>query len=395
MTFEELGVRDDLRKAIEELGFENPMPVQEKVIPHLLHNDSDVVALAQTGTGKTAAFGLPLLQRIDPSLHKPQALILSPTRELCLQIGSDLADFSKYMPEVKVLPVYGGSSIESQIRSLKQGVQIIVATPGRLIDLIKRGVVKLDNVHTVVLDEADEMLNMGFVDSINEILDHVPDDRKLLLFSATMPAEVAKIAKRYMRGPKEIVVGTRNEGAANVRHIYYMVPARDKYATLKRVADYNPNIYAIIFCRTRRDTQEIADALIHDGYNADALHGDLSQQQRDLTMRKFRDHVTTMLVATDVAARGIDVDDLTHVINYGLPEDTAVYTHRSGRTGRAGKAGTSVAIIHSREKGRLREIERIIGKTFEHKDVPTPERIIEKQLYSLADRLERVVVNEV
>ena len=252
----------------------------------------------------------------------------------------------------------------------------------------------LDDVHTVVLDEADEMLNMGFVDSINEILDHVPDDRKLLLFSATMPAEVARIAGRYMREPKEIVVGTRNEGAANVRHIYYMVQARDKYATLKRVADYNPNIYAIIFCRTRRDTQEIADALIHDGYNADALHGDLSQQQRDLTMRKFRDRVTRLLVATDVAARGLDVDDLTHVINYGLPDDAAVYTHRSGRTGRAGKTGVSVAIIHSREKGKLREIERIIGKTFERKDVPTPDRIIEKQLYSLADRLERVAVND-
>lgn len=393
-SFEELGVMPELLRAIGDMGFVNPMPVQEQVIPELLGDNRDLVALAQTGTGKTAAFGLPLLQLIDSSRREPQALVLAPTRELCLQIAGDLADFSKYMPEVEVLPVYGGSSIESQIRALRAGVQIIVATPGRLIDLINRGVVSLSGVHTVVLDEADEMLNMGFVDSINEILDHVPDDRKLLLFSATMPAEVAKIAKRYMRGPKEIVVGTRNEGAANVRHIYYMVPARDKYATLKRVADYNPNIYAIIFCRTRRDTQEIADALIHDGYNADALHGDLSQQQRDLTMRKFRDHVTTMLVATDVAARGIDVDDLTHVINYGLPEDTAVYTHRSGRTGRAGKAGTSVAIIHSREKGRLREIERIIGKTFEHKDVPTPERIIEKQLYSLADRLERVVVNE-
>ena len=394
MTFEELGVNEPLRHAIAELGFENPMPVQEKVIPHLLSADGDVVALAQTGTGKTAAFGLPVIQRIDISLEKPQALVLAPTRELCLQIASDLADFSRYIPELRILPVYGGSSIESQIRALRNGVQIIVATPGRLIDLINRGVVELDNVHTVILDEADEMLNMGFVDSINDILDHVPADRKLLLFSATMPSEVARIASQYMKDPKEIVVGTRNEGAANVRHIYYMVPARDKYATLKRVADYNPNIYAIIFCRTRRDTQEIADALIHDGYNADALHGDLSQQQRDLTMRKFRDRVTTLLVATDVAARGLDVDDLTHVINYGLPDDTAVYTHRSGRTGRAGKTGTSVAIIHSREKGRLREIERSIGKKFEHKDVPTPERIIEKQLYSLADRLERVAVND-
>ena len=393
-SFEELGVMPALLRAIADMGFENPMPVQEQVIPELLGDNRDLVALAQTGTGKTAAFGLPLLQLVDAARRVPQALVLAPTRELCLQIAGDLADFSKYMPDVEVLPVYGGSSIESQIRALRKGVQIIVATPGRLIDLIGRGTVSLDEVHTVVLDEADEMLNMGFVDSINEILDHVPDDRKLLLFSATMPAEVARIAKRYMRGPKEIVVGVRNEGAANVRHIYYMVPARDKYATLKRVADYTPNIYAIIFCRTRRDTQEIADALIHDGYNADALHGDLSQQQRDLTMRKFRDRVTTMLVATDVAARGLDVDDLTHVINYGLPEDTAVYTHRSGRTGRAGKTGVSVAIIHSREKGRLREIERIIGKKFEHQDVPTPYRIIEKQLYSLADRIERVAVND-
>ncbi len=394
MTFEELGVRDDLRRAIEELGFESPMPVQEKVIPHLLSRDGDVVALAQTGTGKTAAFGLPLLQRIDTSVDRPQALILSPTRELCLQIGSDLADFSKYMPDVRVLPVYGGSSIESQIRALRRGVQIIVATPGRLIDLIKRGEVKLDDVHTVVLDEADEMLNMGFLDSIDEILASVPSDRKMLMFSATMPDEIARIAKKYMHDPVEFVVGNRNEGAANVRHIYYMVNARDKYLALKRVADDNPSIYGIIFCRTRRDTQEVADKLIADGYNADALHGDLSQQQRDLVMRKFRDRVITLLVATDVAARGLDVDDLTHVINFGLPDDPAVYTHRSGRTGRAGKTGVSVAIIHSREKGKLREIEKKIGKKFERKEVPTPRHIIEKQLYNLADRLERVEVDD-
>lgn len=394
MTFEELGVSEPLRHAIEDLGFETPMPVQEKVIPHLLGQEGDVVALAQTGTGKTAAFGLPVLQRIDVERHVPQALILSPTRELCLQIASDLVDFSKYIPGLSVLPVYGGSSIQSQIHALREGVQIIVATPGRLIDLINRGVVKLDDVHTVILDEADEMLNMGFVDSINEILEHVPSDRKMLMFSATMPAEIAKIAKRFMHDPVEFVVGTRNEGAANVRHIYYMVHARDKYLALKRIADNSPNIYAIIFCRTRRDTQEVAENLIRDGYNADALHGDLSQQQRDMVMKKFRDRVVTLLVATDVAARGLDVDDLTHVINYGLPEDTAVYTHRSGRTGRAGKTGVSIAIIHSRERGKLREIERIIGKTFERKEVPTPDHIIEKQLFWLADRLERVEVSD-
>lgn len=394
MTFQDLGVREDLLKAIAELGFEAPMPVQEKVIPVLLNEDHDLVGLAQTGTGKTAAFGLPVIQRVDTEMRRPQALILAPTRELCLQIAGDLADYSKYTPGLRVLPVYGGSSIESQIRSLREGVQIIVATPGRLIDLIDRGVVKLDDVHTVVLDEADEMLNMGFVDSITAILSHVPEQRKMLLFSATMPAEVAKIAKRFMKDPEEIVIGTRNEGATNVRHIYYMVNARDKYLALKRIADNNPNIYAIIFCRTRRDTQEVADKLIQDGYNADALHGDLSQQQRDIVMKKFRDRVITMLVATDVAARGLDVDDLTHVINYGLPDDTAVYTHRSGRTGRAGKTGVSIAIIHSREKGKLREIERIIGKKFERKEVPTPEHIIEKQLYNLADRIERVEVND-
>ncbi len=394
ISFEELGVNENLRRAIEEMGFENPMPVQEKVIPELLNADHDVVALAQTGTGKTAAFGLPVIQRTDTERRVPQALILAPTRELCLQIAGDLADYSKYVDNLEVLPVYGGSSIESQIRQLKHGVQIIVATPGRLIDLINRGVVKLGDVHTVILDEADEMLNMGFVDSINEILEHVPADRKMLMFSATMPKEVSKIANKYMHTPQEIVIGNRNEGAENVRHIYYMVNARDKYLALKRIVDNSPNIYAIIFCRTRRDTQEIADNLISDGYNAEALHGDLSQAQRDLVMKKFRDRVLPILVATDVAARGLDVDDLTHVINYGLPEDVSVYTHRSGRTGRAGKTGVSVAIIHSREKGRLREIERIIGKTFEHKDVPTPEHIIEKQLYNLADRLEKVEVPE-
>lgn len=393
-TFEELGVREDLLKAIDEMGFVMPMPIQELVIPHLLTSDNDVVALAQTGTGKTAAYGLPVIQRTDTKINRPQVLILAPTRELCLQIGSDLADFSKYVENLSILPVYGGSSIESQIRSLKKGVQIIVATPGRLIDLINRNTVSLDGVHTVILDEADEMLNMGFVESIEEILANVPYDRKMLMFSATMPTEIAKIAKKYMHNPEEYVVGTRNEGAENVRHVYFMVHARDKYKALKRVADYNPNIYGIIFCRTRRETQEVADWLIQDGYNADSLHGDLSQAQRDMVMKKFRERNLQLLVATDVAARGLDVTDLTHVINYGLPDDIATYTHRSGRTGRAGKTGVSVSIVHSKEKGKIRDIEKRIGKKFEYMEVPKPVQIIEKQLYNLADRIEKVDVDD-
>ena len=311
------------------------MPVQEEVIPYLLGQGNDVIALAQTGTGKTAAFGIPLLQRTDPTKKETQALILSPTRELCLQIADDLNAFAKYMDGMHILPVYGGASIEAQIRSLRHGVQIIVATPGRLIDLMNRGVAKLDNVSNVVLDEADEMLNMGFTDSINAIFEGVPRDRNTLLFSATMGKEIEKIAKSYLNDYKEIVVGSRNEGAENVNHVYYMVNAKDKYLALKRIVDYYPNIYGIVFCRTKIETQEIADKLIKDGYNAEALHGDLSQQQRDLTMQKFRKHITQLLVATDVAARGLDVDDLTHVINYGLPDDIESYTHRSGRTGRA------------------------------------------------------------
>ena len=392
--FASLGVAPKLLEAIYEMGFEHPMPIQEMVIPHLLHADGDVVGLAQTGTGKTAAFGLPVLQRVDAAEAVPQALVIAPTRELCLQIAGDLADFAKYEEGVKILPVYGGSSIESQIRSLRRGVQVVVATPGRLLDLIKRGEVKLSHVNTVILDEADEMLNMGFIEDIEEILTHVPEERKMLMFSATMPPEIARIAKRFMKDPVEFVAGNRNEGAKNVKHIYYMVKAHDRYLALKRIADNNPDIYAIIFCRTRKETQEIADKLIADGYNADCLHGDLSQAQRDLAMKKFHDRVTQLLVATDVAARGLDVDDLTHVINYGLPDDVAVYTHRSGRTGRAGKTGVSIAIIHSREKSRLRLIEKKIGKEFEYRKVPTPDHIIEKQLYHLADRLERVEVNE-
>lgn len=393
-SFADLGVEPRLLRAIGEMGFEHPMPIQEMVIPHLLNREGDVVGLAQTGTGKTAAFGLPLLQRIDVSVEKPQALIIAPTRELCLQIAGDLADFSKYVDGLRVLPVYGGSSIDSQIRSMRKGVQVIVATPGRLIDLINRGEVKLGDVHTVILDEADEMLNMGFLDDINEILTHVPEERKMLMFSATMPKEIAGIAKRFMHDPVEFVAGNRNEGTKNVRHIYYMVKAHDKYLALKRVVDNSPNIYGIVFCRTKKETQEVADKLIADGYNADCLHGDLSQAQRDLAMKKFRDHVTQLLVATDVAARGLDVDDLTHVINFGLPDDVAVYTHRSGRTGRANKTGVSVSIIHVREKSKIRQIEKILGREFEYRKVPTPEHIIEKQLYNLADRLERVQVNE-
>lgn len=394
MTFEELGVREDLLRAIADMGYVAPMPVQEKVIPHLLNEDSDVVALAQTGTGKTAAFGLPTLQRTDVSSRATQALILDPTRELCLQTASDLADYSKYIDGLNILAVYGGASIENQIKALSRGVQVIVATPGRLLDLIKRRKVDLAEVKTVILDEADEMLNMGFVDDINEILEYVPEQRKMLLFSATMPAEIAGIAKNYMHNPTEYVVGTRNEGSANVQHCYYMVKASDKYLALKRIVDSRPRIYGIVFCRTRAMAKEVADNLIQDGYNADALHGDLSQAQRDAVMKKFRERNLQILVATDVAARGLDVDDLTHIISYSLPDDNDVYNHRSGRTGRAGKTGTSIAIIHSRERNKLRDIEKHIGKTFERREVPQAEEIIGKQLHSLIDKLERVDVNE-
>ena len=335
-TFKELGVSEDICRAIEELGFEQPMPVQEEVIPYLLGNGNDVIALAQTGTGKTAAYGIPVLQKTNPDNKATQALILSPTRELCLQIADDLTDFSKYIQGLHVAAVYGGASIEMQIRQLRKGAQIIVATPGRLIDLMKRGVAQLDEVNNVVLDEADEMLNMGFTESINAIFEGVPTNRNTLLFSATMSREIEKIARNYLNNHKEIVVGSRNEGAEKVNHIYYLVNAKDKYPALKRLVDLYPRIFAIIFCRTKLETQEIADKLIRDGYNAEALHGDLSQQQRDLTMQKFRNHNVQFLVATDVAARGLDVDDLTHVINYGLPDDIESYTHRSGRTGRAG-----------------------------------------------------------
>ena len=402
-TFEELGVCEEIRKAIEEMGFVQPMPVQEEVIPYLLGNRNDVIALAQTGTGKTAAFGIPVLQRIAekprPQMGEigrgiPLALVLAPTRELCLQIADDMRDFAKYLDGIHIEAVYGGASIEQQIRALRKGVQVVVATPGRLIDLMKRGVAQLDDVQNVVLDEADEMLNMGFQESIDAILEGVPENRNTLLFSATMSKDIERIAKGYLHDYKEIVVGSRNEGAEHVNHIYYMVNAKDKYLVLKRLVDYYPRIFAIIFCRTKIETQEVADKLIKDGYNAEALHGDLSQQQRDLTMQKFRQHTVQLLVATDVAARGLDVDDLTHVINYGLPDDIENYTHRSGRTGRAGKKGTSISIVHSREKFKIRNIEKEIGKQFEQGTIPSAEEICKKQLYKVMDQIVKADVDE-
>ena len=365
-TFEELGVNAAIRKAIEELGFVQPMPVQEEVIPYLLGNENDIIALAQTGTGKTAAFGIPLLERIDTSRRETQALVLSPTRELCLQITDDLRDFSKYMEGIHVEAVYGGAAIESQVRALKQGVQIIVATPGRLVDLMHRGKAHLEEVTNIVLDEADEMLNMGFSDSINEIFESLSADHHTLMFSATMSKEVERVAQTYLH----------------------------EYLALKRIVDYYPRIFAIIFCRTKIETQEIADKLIKDGYNAESLHGDLSQQQRDLTMQKFRNHLTQLLVATDVAARGLDVDDLTHVINFGLPDDIENYTHRSGRTGRAGKKGTSISIIHSREKHKIRNIEKEIGKEFVKAEIPSAEEICKKQLYKVMDQIVKTDVDD-
>ncbi len=393
-TFEELGVCEQIRKAIDELGFVHPMPVQEAVIPYLLGNENDVIALAQTGTGKTAAFGIPLLERIDTTQRYTQALVLSPTRELCLQIADDLRDFAKYIDGLHVEAVYGGAAIEPQMRALKKGVEIIVATPGRLVDLMHRGKADLSQVTNIVLDEADEMLNMGFSDSINEIFESLSEEHHTLMFSATMSKEVERVAKKYLHDYKEIVVGSRNEGAESVNHIYYMVNAKDKYLALKRIVDFYPRIFAIIFCRTKIETQEVADKLIKDGYNAESLHGDLSQQQRDLTMQKFRNHLTQLLVATDVAARGLDVDDLTHVINFGLPDDIESYTHRSGRTGRAGKKGTSISIVHSREKFKIRNIEKIICKEFVKAEIPSAEEICKKQLYKVMDQIVKTDVDD-
>lgn len=394
MTFEEIGIDKKYIRAIEELGFKHPMPVQQEVIPHLMKEDyEDLIVLAQTGTGKTAAFGLPLIQKTNPDLKHVQHLILCPTRELCLQISDDLAAYAKYESAVKITAVFGGASMERQIKIVKKGVHIISATPGRLIDLIKRRVINISKVETVVLDEADEMLNMGFRDELEAILKETPKNKNTLLFSATMPNEVRKMANRYMDDPEEITIGKKNVGAINVTHESYMVHARDRYLALKRIVDYSPDIYGIVFCRTRKETQEVAEWLIKDGYNADSLHGDLSQPQRDKVMAKFRVKNIKLLVATDVAARGLDVDNLTHIINYNLPDELEIYTHRSGRTGRAGRTGTSIVIANLKEKHKLQQIEKQIDKKFDNKPVPLGRDICEKQLFHLVDKMEKVEVD--
>lgn len=394
-TFKKMGLAPELLHAIEDLGFTEPTPIQQKAIPLILNSATDYVVLAQTGTGKTAAFGLPVLQLGDPDLSQLQTLILCPTRELCLQISTEITRFSKYMPGNSVTAVYGGASIQDQIRSLKSKRQIVVGTPGRVLDLINRKVLDLSAIRWLVLDEADEMLNMGFKEDLDAILGQTPKEKQTLLFSATMPAEVTKISRTYMNAPEEISVGKRNSGADNVTHEYYMVHAKDRYAALKRVADMNPSIYGIVFCRTRVETKEVAEKLMQDGYNADALHGDLSQSQRDYVMSRFRMKNIQMLVATDVAARGLDVHDLTHIINYNLPDDPEVYVHRSGRTGRAGKTGISVSLVHVKESGRIRELERITVKQFEKKQVPGGREICEKQLINLVDKVKSTQVDEI
>jgi ATP-dependent RNA helicase DeaD len=394
LNFIEMGFSPELLKGIEKLGFTQPTPIQEKVAPTILTTDKDLVGLAQTGTGKTAAFGLPLIELTDVAQNEVQTLILAPTRELCMQITKDLESFSKYTKGLKVVAIYGGAPIETQLKKLRDGVHIIVATPGRMLDVIKRKAVKINKIRTLVLDEADEMLNMGFRDELDNILETTPPTKRTLLFSATMPKEVARIAKNYMDDPVKITVGNQNSGAENIRHIYYQVHAKDRYLALKRIADINPDIYGIVFCRTRRETKEVADKLIKDGYNADALHGDLSQAQRDQVMKRFREGNLQMLVATDVAARGIDVNDITHIINYNLPEELATYTHRSGSTGRAGKSGISIAIVNFREKSKIPQIEKIIGKKFEKLPVPNGEEICKKQLFRLIDRMDKAEVDE-
>ena len=392
--FSTLGIRHDIVNAITELGFENPTPIQEQAIPVLLSGSNDFVGLAQTGTGKTAAFGLPLLELLDFSQNYPQALILCPTRELCLQITNDLKNYAKNLPDVHVVAVYGGAAISDQLRQIKRGVQIVVATPGRMLDIINRKAVDFTKVKYVVLDEADEMLNMGFQEDIDQILFTTPEDKKTWLFSATMPGEVRRIAKKYMTDPFELTMGTKNTGNVNIEHEYYVVKARDKYAAFKRIVDFNPEIFGIVFCRTKIETQEIAEALMKDGYNADSLHGDLSQQQRDRVMKRYRDRSLQLLIATDVAARGIDVNDVTHVINYSLPDEIENYTHRSGRTARAGKSGISIAIINSKESGKIRQIERVIGKQFTKAEIPSGFDVCEKQLFGLVHKVHNVAVSE-
>ena len=391
--FEQLGLDEPSLKAINDMGFETPSEIQQKAIPTLLANGADMVALAQTGTGKTAAFGFPLLQLIDTDSRVTQGLILSPTRELCLQIASELRNYAKYLPKVNVVAVYGGASIEEQARSLKKGAQIIVATPGRMQDMIRRNFVDITNINYCVLDEADEMLNMGFYEDITAILSHTPQEKSTWLFSATMPNEVAKIARKFMRKPIEITVGTRNQATSTVQHEYYIVSGRHRYQALKRLADANPDIFSVVFCRTKRDTQAVAEKLIEDGYNAAALHGDLSQNQRDLVMKSFRARQIQMLVATDVAARGIDVDDITHVIHYQLPDEIETYNHRSGRTGRAGKSGISMVILPKSEVKKIKTIEKMIGQPFEQKQLPSGMEICEIQLYHLANNLKNTEVN--
>ena len=394
MTFKELNLRAEILSAVEELGYEQPMPVQEQVIPYMLTEVSDLVALAQTGTGKTAAFGLPILNMIDVKRRDVQALVLAPTRELCIQICNDLKGYSKNMSDIHIVPVYGGEDIRKQLKELDRTPQIIVATPGRLIDLTERGKIQLGNINYLVFDEADEMLNMGFKEDIETILKETPDTRRTLLFSATMPAEIQRIARQYMHDYKEITVGVRNSGTENVEHIYYVSQARQRYLVLKRIVDLNPDIYGIVFCRTRQETKEVAEKLMHDGYNADALHGDLSQPQRDSVMQKFRIRNVQLLVATDVAARGLDVSDLTHVINYNLPDDVEIYTHRSGRTGRANKTGISVSIIHSKEKFKIKDIERMLKRKFEQRQIPNGLEVCKKQLFYQIDKMQNVEVNE-
>ncbi len=392
--FDQELLSSEIKKAIEKLGFVEPTPIQEQTIPLILNSKSDLIALAQTGTGKTAGFGLPILQQIDIDDKNVQAIVLSPTRELAMQISKDLESYSKYQSGLKIAVVYGGANIETQIKKLKKGVHIVVGTPGRTLDLIKRKVLKINNINWVVLDEADEMLNMGFREELDNILENTPDEKQTLLFSATMPEGVREIADNYLKNPEEIAVARRNIGAENIEHFCYTVKAANRYLALKRIADYNPNIYGIIFCRTRRETKEVASNLIEDGYNADALHGDLSQAQRDYVMDRFRTKQLQLLVATDVAARGLDIDELTHIINYNLPDDSEVYIHRSGRTGRAGKRGISIIITHSREGRKIREIEKIVGKKFEQKKVPQGEEICEKRLYNLMDKIENIIVDE-